>query len=160
MASQLNYFAENFRGIGITTDYPQRFMTIDSTGRARLCQPGELAEGVLENTQAVNDMPASVSFIGITKIQVDASYPIGTYLMAGTDGIGTLVTAGNYSYTRAKMIEASDASGDIVTCRLLDDQVGAQGIQGATGLFGPAGQTGIQGIYGQTGIQGNTGISP
>ena len=158
MASQTNYFAENFRAISsLGTDVTQRFVTIDSTGRVSLCGANQYAEGVLENTTAVNDMPGSVSFVGLTKIQVDAAYPIGTYLCAGANGIGTVATNATLQYSRAKMIESSDASGDIVSIRLIDDQVGATGF---TGVQGPQGNTGIQGktgIQGMTGALGNTG---
>ena len=155
MASQLNYFGESFRARDPVTDLTQRFVTIDSTGRLTLCQSGEFAEGVIESTTAVGDMPAPVSFVGITKVVVDGAYPIGTYVCAGTDGIATVATLTTLQYVRGKLLEASGASGDIVTIRLIDDQVGAMGI---TGLQGPQGNTGITGQKGATGVQGQTGL--
>ena len=175
MSSQQQFFAESFRTPRVMTEYPQRFIHIDSNGLVDLCQAGEYAEGVLENTTSVAGCPVSVSFVGITKITVDGPYAIGTYLMSGADGIGTQSTAGNLQYSRAKMLEASVASGDIVSCRLLDDQIGGAqgstgivgigatgirgmtGIAGMTGIQGLVGLTGLQGIDGQTGIQGLTG---
>jgi len=158
MSSQQQFFAESFRTPRVMTNYPQRFIHIDSNGQVDLCQAGEYAEGVLENTTDVAGCPVSISFVGITKITVDGPYAIGTYLMSGADGIGTQSTAGNLQYSRAKMLEASVASGDIVSCRLLDDQIG--GAQGSTGIvgIGATGIAGMTGIRGMTGIQGLTGL--
>jgi hypothetical protein len=159
MGSQLNYFSENFNASTDLSAVPQRFVTITTAGVVRLAQSGEYAEGVLENIPAAA-MPATVSFTGITKVEVDDAYPIGTYIVPGTDGIGTVYTAPTATYIRGKLLEASGASGDIVMMRLIDDVV-ATGMIGPTGATGVKGSTGIQGgtgVAGQTGLQGQTGI--
>lgn len=163
MAGQLNPFTESYQATG-PISLQQRFVVLDSTSRVRLCQPGEYAEGVLENNPTITGQPATISNIGVTKLVVDAAYGLGTFLVPGTDGIGTQVTSGTYPYVRAKSLEASNYSGDIVTVRLVDEVVGSgvTGAWGYTGIQGYQGNTGIRGVtglIGGTGIQGLTGLA-
>jgi len=150
MASQNKFFGESFRA-QVAFALPQRFVTLDSTGRIRLAQANEYSEGVLENLPPLEDMPATCSFVGLTKVVVGGAYPIGTFLVPGTDGIGMQASTATYPYVRGKTWEASEASGDIVSIRLVDEVVGS----GITGAFG---YTGIQGYQGNTGIRGVTGL--
>ena len=157
MASQSNYFGESFRVVQPIVDTPQRFIAIDSTGRITLAQASTYSEGVLENLPPLTDMPASCSFVGLTKVEVDDAYPIGTFLVPGSNGIGHIADTASYPYVRAKMLEASNGAGDIVSVRLIDEVVGS-GITGAYGYTGLQGTQGGTGIKGATGIQGGTGI--
>jgi hypothetical protein len=159
------YFAETFRSKQDLAGISQRFVVIDSTGRISLATAGSYAEGILENTPTPGDMPGVVSFLGITKITVDGAYPIGTFIVPTTNGVGTQATYITYPYVRGKLLEASDASGDIVTMRFIDEVVGSgltgvMGPQGSTGVgyTGVAGATGLQGAVGQTGAFGQTGL--
>ena len=143
MSSQLNFFSESFRAAQDLSNSQQLFVTVDSTGRAWLAQPNQEIEGVLENSPLQN-LPATVSYLGITKVQTDNNYAIGTYVTSGVNGIATAATTGTYPYIRGKLIESADASGNFATIRLIDG-LGIQGIQGATGLQGIQGVTGVHG---------------
>jgi len=143
MSHQLNFFAESFRAAQDLSNSQQLFITLDSTGRAWLAQPSQEIEGVLENAP-IQNLPASVSYLGVTKVQTDASYSIGTYLTSGVNGIATVATPSTYAYIRGKLIGSADASGNFATIRLIDG-IGIQGTQGATGLQGTQGVTGVHG---------------
>ena len=164
MGSFINPFERSFLAATNLTGYHQRFIKLGTDGKISLCGAAEYAEGILESAAQLADMPCTISCAGLSKVMVDAAYPIGTYLMSTTDGIGTEATYGSMQYSRAKMLEASEASGDIVSIRFLDDQVGAQGatgitVQGATGIRGVTGLVGNTGIQGLTGLIGATGSS-
>lgn len=173
MAHQGNYFGENYLSTNALTN--ARFVTFDTTGRIRYATTGDYAEGILENTPYQENMPATINFMGLSSVAVDGAYAQGTFLVPTTNGIGTQASSPTYPYVRAKMIEASSASGDIVAVRLIDEVVGsgvtgvgskgATGIQGITGFYGQTGIRGVTGIYGltglalgATGIQGVTGV--
>ena len=121
MGYQLNYFAAaypagNFDFANVTGPI---FVKLDSTSR---CVPATAStdkiEGILENAPPIANV-CSVSYLGTTKVTVDAAYTVGTLLTATANGLATQCTSDS-SLARAMVIEASDASNNIVTVRLID----------------------------------------
>ena len=138
MSFQLNYQAASYLANADLSNNQQQLVILDTTtGKVRMpTASGEYAEGVLENAPLAN-MPATVSYQGVTKVIVDAAYAVGTALMPRYDstsgatglfntGSGTLAT--NPATARLKMLEASAEAGDIVACRFIDGS--------ATGIMG------------------------
>jgi hypothetical protein len=123
MAAQLNYQAESYpSAIDLSSVTTPLFMSLDSTGRATICSASSYAEGILENAPPIANV-ATISYLGVTKLTVDAAYARGTFLMSGATGIGTQGSTGvgGYSpFTRAVTLEDSSASGNIITVRLVD----------------------------------------
>ena len=162
MATQLNYQAESFPAGQDFSDIwqPHTFVQLGVTGIVKPGSDAAQIEGILENNP-LTFHPASVSYLGVTKLRVDAAYSIGQRLMAQggtgwTGGRGTDSGAAPYA-TRAIALEASTAADQIIMVRLVDGVPGITGIQGATGVKGATGSQGVTGIQGHTGIQGYTG---
>jgi len=127
MAYQLNYQAESFLSADdLSTAGSQIFAYLDSSAfpHVHICDASVKgfyrAEGVYENTPLAN-MPATISYLGVTKLTVDAAYNVGTYLKPGANGYGTTVLAADATnYARAIALQDSTASGDIIAVRLID----------------------------------------
>jgi hypothetical protein len=117
MAYQGKYEANSFLSVTDLSTSGPIFMKLDSTGRCLPATLGTFAEGVLENTPGSCD-PASISYEGITKVTVDALYPINTVLQPNASGVGTVTSDGTYG--RAVMLMDSTAANDIVAVRLID----------------------------------------
>ena len=133
MSYQLNYQAASYLANADLSNNQQQLVILDTTtGKVRMpTSTAEFAEGVLENAPLAN-MPATVSYQGVTKVIVDAAYSVGTALMARYDstsgatglfntGSGTLATTPGAA--RLKMLESSTQAGDIVACRFIDGSV-------------------------------------
>lgn len=55
-------------------------------------------------------------------LEVDAAYAAGDLLMIGANGVGTAL-AGTTKYARAKVVEPSSASGDIIEVETLNPSI-------------------------------------
>ena len=152
-----------------------------STGELLMpCAVNETALGILTDVPSLNangQYCGTVAVDGITRLAVADAYPIGTFMVPGTDGYGYSVAGASSSeqYIRAYTLQASGKAYDVVPVKLIDPHPDVYS-RGATGLMGPAGSigatgiaagaigaTGIQGLVGATGIEGlvgATGISP
>jgi hypothetical protein len=166
MASQNWWLGISAQSGQLLDGLSSRFVYVDSTSTISLATTGMAADGILENSPPSVGFPATVSWSGLSKITVDNSYAVGTYLVPTGRGIGTQAGALTYQYISAKTFEASDASGQIVSCKIISALPGAAGATGSTGLQGLTGvqglgMTGVQGLSGVTGVQGlqgNTGV--
>jgi hypothetical protein len=155
MAYQLNFQAMSFiANEDLSTDQ-HKFVELMSTGLVRKPTAVNTASvGILENNPA-SGQAAAVSYMGVTKVKVNAAYAIGTYLKAhydaGLTGCGKGIEVSGFTGpARAIQLEASTADNQIVTCRLID---------GVPGGFGVPGATGAQGVTGLSGAQGETGVA-
>lgn len=167
MATQLNYQAMSFLANMDLSSAAHKFVTLDSNGQVGIPAAGAgvgtaaEAEGILENNP-LSGHPAAVSYLGVTKLWVDAAYAIGTELCVQggangwTGGRGTESSL-NPALTRAIVLEASTAADQIVMVRLIDAVAGLTGVKGATGSAGLTGLTGVTGAQGVTGLTGVTG---
>jgi len=163
MATQLNYQSESFIAGEDLSDAIHKFVILQSDGTVKQTTvAGQYAEGILENAPEDTEA-AAVSYMGVTKVWVDAAYSVGQRLMAQegvlgfTGGRGT-DSAANPAITRAIMLEASSAADQVVRVRLVDGVAGITGVQGATGSAGLTGLTGLTGAQGLTGAEGVTGV--
>jgi hypothetical protein len=134
MSYQLNYQAASYlAGVDLSAAQNKLVVLDVTAGTVRLpTSASEYAEGVLENAPEIN-MPATVSYQGITKVIVDAAYGIGQALCckydatAGLTGVyntGSATTSAAAPFvTRLRALEASSAAGDIIACRFVDGGV-------------------------------------
>lgn len=128
------------------------------------CAVNETALGILTDVPSLNAQGqycGTIAVDGITRLAVAAAYPIGTFIVPGTDGFGYSVADAGSSeqYIRAYTLQASLNAYDVVPVKLIDPHPDVYS-RGATGLMGPSGSTGILGLQGVTGlyIQGVTGF--
>ena len=162
MATQLNYQAASYIAGENLSIAVHKFVVLQSDGTVKSSSSaGAYAEGILENAPESGEA-AAVSYLGVTKVWVDAAYSVGQRLMVQdgvlgfTGGRGT-DSASNPAITRAIMLEASTAANQVVRVRLVDGVAGLTGVQGTTGLRGLTGLTGLTGAQGATGGLGVTG---
>ena len=132
MSFQTKYDAVSATSVIDFTGDSQKFVNLDSTGRVNL-MPDAVTKsfGVLENEPNATGMPATVSYLGITKVRVYATaYAVGTYLkpafhaVASLNGLGTLCAMDStreMSLARAITLEAADGTtNSIVAVRLIN----------------------------------------
>lgn len=121
MAYQLNYFSTSLTaGTDLSTVTGPVFIATDATNRAVVCDQTTAPLGILENSPPLANV-AAVSYLGITKVTVDAQYSAGTFLKSNASGVGTTDSTGiNGTLCRAITLEDSTAANDIVAVRLVN----------------------------------------
>ena len=115
------------------------FVRLGSDGLLYHADSTTYALGVLTNqpsAAAQGQYAGTVDVVGVTRLCVDQAYPIGTWLVPGTDGtftgIGMSVADASVvnspaSFIRARALQASTASYDIIAVKLVDSNPGADG---------------------------------
>ena len=123
MATEQRILDISFEAAEDLSNDQYRFVTLDITSEKirRPDSDGEYSLGILQNAPAAGEA-AVVRLIGISKLQVNAALDVGTfvkpeYVDAADAGKGA-DAGGNYA--RGKLIEASGAEDDLVSCLLVD----------------------------------------
>jgi len=96
-----------------------RFVVLTSTGTVRRPDSEtEVAFGILQNAPASGEA-AVVRILGISKLQVNATLAIGTFVMpeyvSAADAGKGKTSAGAPAYTRAVVVEGTDAEDDLAS---------------------------------------------
>jgi len=99
-----------------------RFVVLNSSGAVRRPDSEtEVCLGILQNAPASGEA-ASVRIMGVSKVQVNATLGIGTFVMqeyvSATDAGKAKTSAGAPAYSRAVVVEASGAEDDLASVLL------------------------------------------
>lgn len=100
-----------------------RFVVLTATGTVRRPDSeAEVALGILQNAPAEGEV-ASVRILGVSKLEVNAALGVGAFVMpeyaSATDSGKGKTSTGAPAYTRALVLEASDAEDDLASVLLL-----------------------------------------
>jgi len=97
------------------------FVKFDSTSRVVPATVNSKIEGVITNVPPIGNV-CSVAYVGVVKLKVDNAYVSGILLTSDSQGLGTACT-GDSTLGRAIVIEASDATNNIIAVRLTDSNM-------------------------------------
>ena len=117
------------------------FVRLGTDGLLYAADTTTSALGILTNqpsAAAQGQYAGTVDIVGVTRLCVQQAYPIGTWLVPGVDGtyrgIGMSVADASVlacynpaSFIRARALQASTASYDIIAVRLIDPSPGCDG---------------------------------
>lgn len=122
MATENRILDESFPAAEDLSNDQYRFVVLTSTGTVRRPDSEtEVCYGILQNAPAA-DEAAVVRVLGRSKLQVNASLGIGTFVMqeyvSATDAGKGKTSAGAPMYTRAVVVEASGAEDDLASVLL------------------------------------------
>jgi len=123
MATEQKILDISFEAAEDLSNDQYRFVTLDTTSEKvrRPDSDGEYSIGILQNAPTAGEA-AVVRIIGISKLQVNAALAVGTYVKpeyVDAADAGKGADAGG-NYARGKLLEASSAEDDLVSCLLVD----------------------------------------
>lgn len=122
MASENKLLVLSFPAAEDLSNDQYRFVVLTSTGTVRRPDTeAEVALGILQNAPVAGEA-ASVMIYGVSKLHVNATLGIGTFVMqeyvSAADAGKGKTSAGAPAYTRAVVVEASEAEDDLCSVLL------------------------------------------